>query len=76
MKSISVHVAENDYQELKAIAARSGRPVAELIRNAMAEYLKQERGNRHSIRGIAAHPSGALKKPWDRSDLLDEMTRR
>lgn len=73
MKPISVHVSDEDYGELKALAARRGRPVAELIREAMAEYLRQESGRVRSLFDLEPHASGALREDWRRSDLYDEM---
>ncbi len=76
MKPISVHVAPATYQELKALAARRGRPVAELLRQAMAEYVDRNRALRVSLLAIRPHPSGRLKRPWTRSSLVEEMRRR
>lgn len=76
MKPISVHVSEETYDELKSLAARSGRPVAELIRQAMADYLDLERRSHASILAIEPHDSGELLRSWSRSELLDEMTAR
>lgn len=58
------------------MATRKGRPVAELIRRAMTEYLERERQGRGSVLDLPAHDSGALLKAWTRSDLLDEMRER
>lgn len=76
MKPISVHVSEDDYQELKSMAARTGRPVAELIRRAMSEFVARERPEQRSVLQLPAHDSGRAKEPWTRSDLLDEMPER
>ena len=76
MKPISVHVSEDDYQELKSMAARTGRPVAELIRRAMAEFVERERPDQRSVLQLVAHDSGRAKEPWMRSDLVDEMRGR
>ena len=73
MKPISVHVSENDYDELKSMAARSGRPVAELIRQAMGEYLDRERKSDRSLLAIAPHAGGKLLEGWTRAELMDEM---
>lgn len=73
MKPISVHVSEETYEELKSLAARSGRPVAELIRQAMASYLEAERRSHVSLLAIEPHDSGELLLSWERSELLDEM---
>lgn len=74
MKPISMHVSESDYEELKSMAARTGRPVAELIRQAMGEYLDRERKSEQSILAIAPHHSGELLEGWTRSALIDEMS--
>lgn len=58
------------------MAARTGRPVAELIRQAMAEYLDRERPGRRSVLDLPAHDSGKLREPWTRSELLDEMRKK
>lgn len=76
MKPISIHVPERPYQELKSIAARQGRPVAELIREAMTEYMARQRRSGRALRDIPAHPSGPLRQGWTREELLDEMRRR
>jgi hypothetical protein len=73
MRSISIHVSDRAYQEFKAIAAREERPVAELIRQAMTEYLSRERRGGRSILEIAPHESGALAGSWTRDEILDEM---
>jgi len=58
------------------MAARTGRPVAELIRQAMADYLDRERPGRRSVLALPAHDSGRLRQPWTRSELVDEMRKR
>lgn len=73
MKPISLHVEDDVYRTLKALAGRSGRPVAELIREAMTEYLGRKIGAGPSLLDIPAHPSGALLKTWTREELFDEM---
>lgn len=73
MKPISVHVPEDAYEELKSLAARTGRPVAELIREAMAEYLDAERTDGRPLLSLPAHDSGRMLSGWTRSELADEM---
>jgi len=72
MRLISVHVEDEDYRNLTSLAERSGRPVAELIREAMAEYLSRSEG-RGSLSELEPHASGALLRPWNREELFDEM---
>lgn len=76
MKPISLHVDEKEYRDLKLLAERTGRSVAELIREAMSEYLGRLSGNRGSIFEIAPHQGGSLLKPWTREELMDEMLER
>lgn len=73
MRPISLHVEDEVYRSLKTLAERTGRPVSELIREAMAEYIDRKVGHGPSILDLPAHPSGALLKPWTREELLDEM---
>lgn len=76
MKPISIHVPEEAYQELKSLAQRQGRPVAELIRQAMADYLDRDRRSGRSLLEVRPHRSGRLRKRWTRAELADEMSGR
>ncbi len=73
MKPISLHVEDETYRNLKALASWTERPVAELIREAMAEYLGRKFGRGPSLLDLPAHPSGALLAPWTREELFEEM---
>jgi hypothetical protein len=72
MKTISLQVDEESYRELKSLADRTGRPMAELIRDAIAEYAANRRGASGSLFDLEPHPSAALPAPWTRAELLDE----
>lgn len=76
MRPISLHVEEGTYRDLKSLAERTGRPVAELIREAMSEYLSRRVGGGGSIFDLSPHPSGAQLRSWTREELLDEMRGR
>jgi hypothetical protein len=76
MKAISVHVPTETYREYKEIAARQARPVAELIREALEDYLARKKRTAMSVLDVPAHPSGRLKRRWTRSELADEMRSR
>ncbi len=76
MRPISIHVTEDDYRSFKALAALRERPVAELIREAMAAYLEWQRRSRRSVLDIPPHPSGEMLRDWTRSELYDEMLGR
>lgn len=73
MRPISVHVEDEVYRELKSIAERKGRPVAELIRKAMSEYLAHRAGKGGSIFDLPPHQSGDVLRGWSSEELLDEM---
>jgi 16S rRNA U516 pseudouridylate synthase RsuA-like enzyme len=73
MRPISVHLDEGEYQDFKSLAARTGRPVAELIREAMAEYLGRRRSRGGSIFDVPVHHGGAQLKTWTREEIFDEM---
>ena len=73
MKPISVYVEEDDYWRFKSLVAVVGRPVAELIREAMASYLVREGRPGQSVLDIPAHPSSRMLSGWTRSELADEM---
>lgn len=76
MKTISLHVSEDAYERFRWLAEHEGRSIAELIREAMGEYLKQARGEGPSILDLPAHDSGPLLEPWTRTDLYDQMLER
>lgn len=72
-KPISVYVNEGDYEELKLMAEREGRPVAELLREAMAEYVVRERRSGTRMPDIPPRNLGRPLRPWTREELYDEM---
>lgn len=76
MKPISLRIEEGMYRDLKFLAERTGRPVAELIREAMSEYLSREAGDGKSILDLTPHSSGVRLRGWTREELLDEMRGR
>ena len=76
MKSISVHVSETDYAELKSLAAGADRPVAELIREAMSRFLDEKKQSGPSLSRLEPHASGQLLRGFARDELLDEMIAR
>ena len=75
-KPISVHVDDRDYEEIKALAGRRGRPVAELVREAMAEYVVRERRTGTRFADIPPRSLGRPLRPWTRDELYDEMYAR
>ncbi|HEX9187098.1 MAG TPA: CopG family transcriptional regulator [Vicinamibacteria bacterium] len=53
----TLYLPEADYARLKALARREGRPAAELVREAVAEYTVR-RGARRLPRSLGAGRSG------------------
>jgi predicted CopG family antitoxin len=76
MKTISLHVPEDAYSELKSLAARRDQSVAAVIREAMDNYLEQERKRGRSVLDLEPFRCGRLRKRWTKSDVLDEMLNR
>jgi hypothetical protein len=61
---------------MKALAKRTDRPVAELIREAMHEYTALHGNAAESLFDLKPHASGALRAPWTRAELVDEWLDR
>jgi len=76
MVRTQIQLTEDQALTLKTLAARRGVSVAELIRQAMEEYLERERSRRQSLLDRAPHASGRLLRPWTRDELLEEMVSR
>lgn len=64
----TVYLDSGDYQKLKGLARAEGRPAAELVREAVAEYA-QRRSSRLQPRSIGAGRSGR----GDLSDHAEEL---
>lgn len=50
--------------------------MAELIREAMLDYLAHEVEARRSILDLPPHRSGRLRRRWTRLEIMDEMRSR
>ena len=74
MKTISVSVSADDYRAFQRAAREQGRPVAQLIREAMAVYRAErleERGALSDLPVLPGHrPVGELP---DRSEVWREV---
>ncbi|MEI6034628.1 MAG: ribbon-helix-helix protein, CopG family [Verrucomicrobiae bacterium] len=74
MKTISLHVSDPTYRIFQEESERRDRPAAELIREAMEEYVRMHFANRRSLADIRPV---SLGKPlasinWS-EDIFDEM---
>jgi hypothetical protein len=73
MKAISVHVEEDNYRTFQRLAAREGKPVAELLREAMADYLQRKLPTGRRLTEIPARKGRQIVEGWTRSEVFDEM---
>lgn len=73
MRTISLHVSESDYAAFKSLAAQDERPVAELIREAMSRWLLEQRRSGGSLTDVVPVDCGAPLRPFDRSEVADEL---
>ena len=76
MRTISLHVSDSDYEAYKTLAARTSRPVAQLIREAMSRWLGEHPLDAPSLRDVRPVDLGPMLQPFDRSELADEMYQR
>lgn len=70
MTKTTVYLDSNLALTIRQLAANEGRPQAELIRDALAEYAK--RGKRPAIPGLGEFDSGHS----DTSEKAEEILRR
>jgi hypothetical protein len=71
----TLYLPTADYARLKALAAREGRPAADLVREAVAEYTGR-RARRRLPRSLGAGRSGRGDVSEKAQDLLKGMGRR
>lgn len=64
----TVYLDSEDYRRLKALARRAGRPAAELIREAVAEYAA-----RHAAPAVASSIGSGRSGRGDLSERADEL---
>ena len=74
MKTISVAVSESDYEAFRRAARTQHRPIAQLIRDAMAFYRAEKLQGRTLLTDLPViqghNPVGPLP---DRSEIYDEL---
>ncbi len=76
MKMISVGVVDSDYESFRKASRAQGRPIAQLIREAMAFYRQERLERRSPLRDVPALAGHRLVSDLpDRHDLYDEMYR-
>ena len=75
MRTISLAVSDLDYEAFRQAAAREGRPIAQLIREAMALYRAERIAERTILTDfpvlVGHRPAADLP---DRSEVWDEVS--
>lgn len=66
----TVYLDEDDYERLKRISKAEGRPTAELVREAVAEYAR-----RHAPRSRARSIGAGASRRGDLSEKAEELLR-
>ena len=74
MQKTTVYLDRADYRALKRIAAKTRRPPAELVREAVAEYAARH-ASRRAPRSVGAFASGRRDLSERAEDLLKGMGR-
>ena len=73
MKTISIGVSESDYESFRVAAASQGRPIAQLIREAMEVYRLERLERKTPLLDVPVLPGHRLVKDLpSRSELYDE----
>jgi len=74
MKTISVAVSESDYEAFREAARAEGRPIAQLIREAMAEYRREHLNRRSRLVELPLFPGPRpVEALPDRGEIYDEI---
>lgn len=77
MKTISVAVSEIDYEYFREAAREQGRPIAQLIREAMSHYRQEKLELRERLVDLPLLPGHRALGPLpERHDLYEEMLER
>ena len=75
MQKTTVYLDAADYRALKRIAAKTRRPPAELVREAVAEYAARHDSARRIPKSVGAFSSGRHDLSERAEDLLKGMGR-
>lgn len=75
MIKTTLYLREEDYRRLKAVARQQNRPTAEVIREALAEYVSGHDTKRSRPRSLGAGRSGRGDLSERAEDLLTGLGR-
>jgi len=74
MRTISLSVSESEYEAFRRAAAEGGRPIAQMIREAMAEYHAGRFPDRTPLRRLIVLPGHRPVSPLPtRFDVYDDI---
>lgn len=73
MRTISINVSEKAYLEFKSYGELRGRPVAELIREAMDLYTDERIRPARVLRKMPTTARPKLKRRWTKKEIEEEM---
>jgi hypothetical protein len=73
MKLISLKVSEKAYAQFQEYASLRGRPVAEVIREAMDLYVDQKIQPSARLRRMPTTSKPKLKRRWTQEEIQEEI---
>lgn len=73
MKPVTIYVSEVIYSLFKAEARKIDRSAAELIREAMEQYIREKSHPSRSLNEWAPLSLGKVKKDWADGSFREEM---
>lgn len=74
MRTISLAVSESEYDAFRRAAAEGGRPIAQMIREAMAEYRATRFPDRTRLRSLVVLPGHRPVSPLPtRFEIYDDI---
>jgi len=73
MRTISINVSEKAYLEFKSFGEMRGRPVAELIREAMDLYTPEKIRPARVLREMPTTGKPRLRRRWTKEEIQEEM---
>ena len=73
MRLISIKVSEKAYTEFQDYAEHRGRPVTEIIREAMDLYIDEHIHNATKLRRMPTTSKPKLKRRWSKEEVQEEM---
>ena len=77
MRKTSVYLTEDEAEGLRRVAAREGRPQAELIREGVRHVIAEHDAQPRTFRSMGAgHSEGRAYQPWDPEDLYQKVMGR